>query len=231
VDVTGLTFDESGNLLVSFEGGNVTISGAAFDSTDRLRTSLYGKSSVAGDTAVKVLSNGSPVVAVAMEGSFPLTANTEQICPANSDGNHMSLLATVPYLYNGGSRDIATANWWEEVLASAARGATVSSPTITNYNHRGAYILIDVTDYTGSPAITPRFDVYSPMTGAWTEIANLSVINTIGTFAKVLYPATYVGATGNYDGKSYVLPRQWRVRLVFSGSGTITYQVVVSHIL
>jgi hypothetical protein len=122
---------------------------------------------------------------------------------------------SAPYLYNGSTFDRQRGNIEGDLLISAARTASTSSSTQTNYNHRGAIFNLDVTSAgTGTLQLI-----------VWTT--GFSIVSFATTTADTNY-IVYPGVIdADFDGvaKSVALPRTWFAQVVKSDASSWTYSL------
>ena len=108
------------------------------------------------------------------------------------------------------------------LLASAARTATVNSANITNYNHRGVHIIINVTAITATPSVVPTIQGYDPLsTTYYTLLTGVAITATGYTILKI-YPG--IGAVANAAAND-ILPNTWRISMAHADADSITYSV------
>lgn len=193
--------DADGTLQQYLRGLVKLFSGASFDNTNVLKVSLYGKNSVAGDTA--------------------LTAGT----PADGDALAAVLrVAALQRAYNGATADIWRNNVEGTALASAARTATTSSADITNYNGKTLMIIFRITSVPGTDTVTCGVEWKNPADGAYYSIASDSAQSTATT--RRIQVGLAAGTGGNFDKTAQVgLPRTFRITITHSATSSFTYSV------
>lgn len=135
---------------------------------------------------------------------------------ANDSSNGLNIPVDAPYFYNESSWDRVRNNTQGTLLASAARTATASSPTMTNYNAKGVVISVNVTAVAGtSPTLHVVINAISPVSGTKIPILSASTdIAAIGEYAYQVYP----GAAGYTQSEGAALPRMWEVDYVIGGT-------------
>ncbi len=137
-------------------------------------------------------------------------------------------IAAYGLLFNGTNWSRARGNTDITVLASAARTATASSADQTNYNGRGAHIVINVTAVTSTPSVVFTVEGKDALSSAYYTILTSAAITGTGTTALTVYP----GATAAANvAVSQILPRTWRVTATHGDADSITFSVGASVII
>lgn len=206
-----------------------------FDSSNKVPVSLYGKGTVAGDTAVELVTQGShKLVKVGMyvNGGY-LVENL----PDNSDGqdfssSRMMAVGSLNYLFNGASRDRQRGNVALALLASAARTAETSSSDTVNYNHTKILLVVNVSSMTATPVLTPKLQIKDSISSAyvtvWTAAAN---ITATGTYAYLFAIGGSGGAGGFTEVASLLVGRTWRFTMSVADTDSATYSVSADLLL
>lgn len=112
-----------------------------------------------------------------------------------------------------------------ELLASAARTATITSPTQVNTLYRGLIIYLNITAASGTGGLTPNLMAIDQESGATVAIGAIGSAKTAtGLFVYVVYPATGLAVV---DGGAlvYPLPSNWAVKIAHGDSSSYTYSV------
>ncbi len=109
-----------------------------------------------------------------------------------------------------------------ELLASAARTASVATGEQINHRHKGLLLLINVTAAPVTPSVVPTIEVLIGST--WTAVAAGTAITATGQFSILLYPAATGGSFDDVIG--VFLPPRWRLNMVHGDADTITYNVI-----
>jgi len=202
------------------------------DNTDITAVSMYGKSSVAGDT---------PILAHATRGttlaSWVVAGNV-----ADGDSNTLSMVGlsdgnaadykVFQMAFNGATWDRQRGNEDVTILASAARTATVSSSDLTNYNARGISITIDVTVDGAAASVTPTIEVKDALSGKYETVMALTAVASVITTTVLIYPSSLTAAANDIvQVLSAPLQRTWRVTMTHADADSITYSVGGSYIL
>jgi hypothetical protein len=133
-------------------------------------------------------------------------------------------------VWNGATWDRMVTHEAERVLlASAARTATTASAAQVNRGHMGLYILLDVTGNPGGAqtlTLKLRLITTTP-SNQYVLMADAaqSFGGSTGKRLFIFHPTP--GATGDDVDvvKTRVLPRDWDIQVVHSGSGSWTYSV------
>lgn len=160
---------------------------------------------VAGGSAVSDGSSALAIGAVAVNG-----------------GSEGHLLAAMPMLSNGVSKDLARNNVEGTALASAARTASTQSADIVNYNGDGVIIFIDVTAIAATPSIVVTIQEKDPVSGAYFDVLSSAAIVATGRTKLTVHPGETVVANVS---ASHVLSRTFRVSVVNADADSITYSV------
>lgn len=115
------------------------------------------------------------------------------------------------------------------LLPSVARVATVSSDDQENAGcNKGAILVINVSDITATPVLTPKLQLKDPISGnykdIWTATANLTAV---GVFAYV-FGLGGSGSAGDYtEGVNILLPRIFRFQMVHADADSATYSAAI----
>ena len=150
-------------------------------------------------------------------------------------------LATSPLLFDGSTWNRQRNNAAATGLASAARTASTQSADQTNYNGRGAQIMLDVT---GTPNNTETLqltvEVKDSVSGKYFQIAPFTALTasvlgaspTTETYVYTVYPdSTETIAVAKHEVQSLPLGRTWRVNVLHSAAGSWTYSVGITNLL
>jgi len=132
-----------------------------------------------------------------------------------------------PMSWNGTTWDRHRGNTEGTALASAARTASTTSATLTNYNSRGLVLSLDVTATAATPSITVGVDILQPVSSAWRRVYTAAVaVTATGRADYQLGPGTDAAALGGYtDGENIWIPRSFRVAVDHADADSITYSV------
>jgi len=156
---------------------------------------------------------------------------------AIADGLGPSQLALIgqaaPMLFNGASLDRQRGNIGQtEMLASAARTASIWGPIQTNYNHRGVLVMLDVTAIVDTPSITLSILTPDLAVDSWRNLLLASAaVTAVGTYIYIVYPGVAAASAQVTQVAGFPLPRSWRVYLSHADADSITYSVEAALIL
>ncbi len=110
-------------------------------------------------------------------------------------------------------------------LASEARTATNNSDDLTNSQHRGCHIIIDVTAVTDTPSVVPTIQGKDTVSGKYYTLLVGAAITTTGTTILRVYPDLAPSANLIADD---IVPNKFRILMTHGDSDSITYSVGVS---
>lgn len=116
------------------------------------------------------------------------------------------------------------------LLASATRGAEVSSTAQANLYHKGMIIFVDVTTDANSAIISPTI-VMTPSIGTAKTIWTVTTpIADVGQFAYVFYPSAE--DVGSYtEQQEMVIPPDWKFTMTVNDADDIVYSVTGCYIV
>lgn len=114
------------------------------------------------------------------------------------------------------------------VTINGASAQTIDSANMTNYNHRGAQIGVNITQISASTTVQFAIQGLDVASGQWYTLLTSATFSTVGFTLLTVYPGATV--TSNVS-VSTPLPRTWRVVATISGAGTVTATVGVSAIM
>ena len=121
---------------------------------------------------------------------------------------------------------------YEELVASAARTATVTTDTFYNHDAAGMILTVVSTAVTATPAVTPKIQ-YTPDAGTtWIDYCVVTAaIATAANFSYLIYPAIDPAADGAMtESFNLPLPRVWRLVLTHGDADSITYAVYATYL-
>ena len=166
-----------------------------------------------------------------------------QMASANalSDGAGSGLGAVGVDIFNGTTWDRQRSNVAATGLASAARTASTQTADQTNYNGRGAQVILDVTA-TPNDAQTLQITIEAkdPVTSKYVQMAAFTALvasaigatATTATYIYTVYPgAAETIAAAAHELQALPLPRTWRVNVLHSSSGSWTYSVGITNLV
>lgn len=214
------------------------------------KTFLYGLANAtpavpgSEESWVPLVCDGNGVLTFGTQAVFPggtlsTEKNTSRIPSADtvnptSPGNTLAQdVAAFGYAFNEyqitGRFNRVRSNENPIVLASAARTATVESATFTNYNARGAHIVIDVSAITATPSIVVKVQGQNPanLTQFYDILVSTAIVATGTTILKVYPGITTIPNASASD----ILPWGWRVRVEHADTDSITYSVAANVVL
>lgn len=114
------------------------------------------------------------------------------------------------------------------MLSSDPRSSTTASGAKTNHNHRGAHFIIDVSDIETDATLTPTIQGRDSISSNYYDILTGLEITTVGTHVLKVYPG--IGQIPN-GAASDILPRTFRINMVYGGTDDITYSVSYALIM
>lgn len=210
---------------------NVTslIAKFANDSTDRVRVSLYGKASAAGDTPALVSTAGRTASSI---GGTNIVDSTTSAAGAMDTADTAKPLATAQFGFDGTSWNRQRNNSALTLLTTAARTVTTNSADQVNYNWKGCLITVDVT-VIGTGSITPSIQVKDSISGVyitvWTAAAALTAN---GTKVYAFYPNNLTIGTLTYtELVNLLFGRTWRLAMVANNANSVTYSASADMVL
>lgn len=113
-------------------------------------------------------------------------------------------------------------NSTENVLASAARTASIDSADFRNPSGRGLALVIDVTAIAATPSITVTIQGKDPVSGKYYTLLASAAITTVSTTVLRVYPG--LTAAANLAAND-VLPEIWRASVAHGDADSITYSI------
>lgn len=121
-------------------------------------------------------------------------------------------------VFNGTTWDRARGNWNVNTGDTGAKTATGNGATQTNYNARGAFIVINMGAVSGTtPTFAAKLQVSSDGGTTFVDYPNATwaSITATGTYALLIYPDATVSAN---VAVSAPLPRTWRIVWTIGGT-------------
>lgn len=114
-----------------------------------------------------------------------------------------------------------------KLLESAARTATTSSDTFTDYFAFGVRLILNVTDASGDGGLTVLVDALDSFNDDAAVSINTggTAITAAGTYAYDIYPNAASAAGNIKDAASRQLPVRWRARVKHADSSSYTYSL------
>lgn len=150
----------------------------------------------------------------------------------NNDGNALGNEASLGAWAGLMAFNDSSSAGWDRVrnnsqgtlLASAARTATATSPTMTNYNAKGVRITLNVTAASGTGGLTlVVFAVDSVSGNGKTINASPSAVTATGTTTYVIYPSAL--ASADTQTTEAPLSRSWYAEIAAGDSSSYTYSL------
>lgn len=138
-----------------------------------------------------------------------------------------------PYIYNGNSFDRHRSNVGAIlVFGSATRTSTATSSDLTNYNHRGIYILLNVTSASGTGGLQIRVMAKNSNSVVYTQINTLpTAITAAGSYVVQVYPSIDNVNSNITQTISQTIPRTFRLDVVHGDASNYTYSLSVDFIV
>lgn len=148
-----------------------------------------------------------------------------------ASGDYGFLTGSVEYLVNdqaGTQLERKRNNQTLTMLTSAVRSSTTASGNFTNHNSRGGHFVIDISDIETDATLTPTIQGNDELTDEYYDILTGLEITTAGTHVIKVYPG--IGQIPN-GAASDILPRLFRINMVYGGTDDITYSVSCALIM
>lgn len=219
-------------VLVDAAGNPLVTAPLGLDDTDKLKVSLYGKNSAAGDKEVAVSSGGDVIIRHDEKSGTVSDGESNTIKTAKTDtGARMDTLSRL-LLFNGSTWDRQRNNEEVTLLASAARTANTYTPAQENFNARGIALFLDVTAIVDTPSITCRVYIRHSVDDSLGVLVSFSAVTAVGEYVYMIYPgASETIAEANLEVQAVPLPRDWQILMIHADSDSITYSLACSYIL
>ena len=179
--------------------------------------SLTGSSATIGETVMHLANNWSGIDGASWA---PVVSIGDDVSGGNTG-------AVGPLAFNESSWDRVRNNTQGTLLASAARTATATSPTMTNYNTKGILVFLSVTVASGTGGLSVRIIAIDPVSGGqWYLNPAPTAITTTGASGYMIYPgAIFVSGSTVSQVIQQPLPRTWYVEVVAGDASSYTYSV------
>lgn len=115
------------------------------------------------------------------------------------------------------------------LLASKARTATENSPDQTNfYGNRGVILVVNVSDITATPILTPKLHLKDPVSGNYMDIWTAAVNLTAVGMSAYIFGLGGSGAAGDYtEGVNILIPKAFRFQMIHGDADSATYSVAI----
>lgn len=116
-------------------------------------------------------------------------------------------------------------NFNSQAIPSEARTATNNSGDLTNSQHKGCHVIIDVTAISATPSVVPTIQGKDSVSGKYYPLLAGAAITGTGTVILKLYPGLTDAA--NLVAND-ILPSKFRILMTHADADSITYSVGVS---
>lgn len=220
------------------DGHNVTV-----DNTDDITVTLDGEVVDVTTSVDFTVTLDSEVVSVDVTNTDDITVTLDgETVTVDSELAAAAALAdgaanpTVPtagagqLLYNNTTWDRERNNYVVTAYASAAR-TTSGWVEMTNYNARGAYIVVNITGIGADQTMTVSAQVYDlAASGQQETIWSSAALTPTGRHTYLIYPGAGAAAEDVVETVSYPLPRLWNLSTVLNNSEPITFSIGVHYI-
>lgn len=140
--------------------------------------------------------------------------------------NNGRVFGIAEWIFNGATWDRHRSNHEVTVLASAARTALINSADLTNYNHAGVVVTVDITAYTAG-SLTIALKYKDTLSGKYVALLTSAALAAAATTSLTVYPS--IAAVANV-AVSMALPRVWRVEVAVGDATSITYSISANYI-
>lgn len=111
-------------------------------------------------------------------------------------------------------------------LASAARTATTSAPEQTNWNARGALLVLDVTVASGTGGLQVQIMGSSPSLGGFQIMSTApTAVTATGVYMYLYYPSTATVQAVIKQVTNMIVPRQWSAQVTAGDASSYTYSL------
>lgn len=119
-----------------------------------------------------------------------------------------------------------------ELLASAARTASVQSADQTNHGWAGVILYVEVTAVTATPVVTVIIEGKDPSSGVYFPIATYAnTLTAVSSRAYMLRGGISEDiAETDLEIQGVPLPKTWRVNMSHADADSITYSVGYSYL-
>ena len=107
-------------------------------------------------------------------------------------------------------------------LASEARTAAATGPTITNRGGSDLLVFMESTVDPSTAAVTVLIDGMDPATGNWYNILTSAVWNDVST--RILRVSPHLTASANLIAKD-IVPGTFRIRTTVADAESFTYSI------
>lgn len=181
-------------------------------------------------TSTVIVAGGEAHDAAASSNPLRIAGVYRATAPAVADGDIVDLLmdaAGRATVLDGGVQE-------GQILASAARTATVNSDDQVNPGAKGVIVYVNVTAVSATPSVTPKLQYKIPNTSTYVDAFTAgAAITATGQYVYVLYPgnlAIPASGTGVTQLEELPLPKTWRWVMTHADADSITYSVERAYV-
>lgn len=116
------------------------------------------------------------------------------------------------------------------LLDSISRIATTDSKDQTNHNSNyGAILVINVSEITATPVLTPKLRLKDPVSEGYVDIWTAAATLTAVGMTTYLFGLGGAGSAGDYtEGTNLLLPRIFRFRMIHADADRATYSAAIT---
>lgn len=180
-----------------------------------------------GQAAPKQLNNKG-LLKVEVGAAYGSVYNTLSMMGNTGDAmNGAVVLATGQIVWNGVGYDRVYNNRDVTLLTSSSRTTTQTSADLVNYNGRGLYVVLDMTNV-GTGSVTLAINAKDAISGKYYALLTGAVVNTNSTNVYKIYPGITVAANA---AVSDALPRTFQIVVTANNANAATYSVGYSVIV
>lgn len=174
------------------------------------------------------------VTGYATKGSFQIPYLTNSYGNADTQSATSLLQGTGSYLlgYNGSTWDRIRNNLSGTVVSSNTRTSTISSSDITNFNHRGIILSLNITAASGTGGLQVIIQMKDALGTVYKSLNTApTAVTAIGQYVYMLYPAITSTNGAIEQVIPQILPQTFRVQIVHGDSSSYTYSMHYQMIL
>jgi hypothetical protein len=174
---------------------------------------------------------GSTCVTDPTSGAKQTVSQAHTADQQNVSSAYSALAAALNMLWNGTTFDRQRGNVdavTPPVTLSSQAAGTVNSADLTNVNHKGVQIGVNISALSASTTVQVTVQGKDAASGVYYTLLQSAAIAATGFTLLTVYPG---GPTTTNVAANQVLPRTWRVSVVVAGSGTASATVGASVIV
>lgn len=108
------------------------------------------------------------------------------------------------------------------LFPSVARTATANSGDLSNGQHRGVHVVIDVTAASATPSVVFTIQGKDPLSGQYYTILASAAVTGISTTVLRVFPGALAAANTVANDQ---IPQSWRVLATHGDADSITYSI------